>query len=507
MNWPELAVKGNEIKGSTLDGQVALAGPTAVEATFKSDAPTGGFQQFKVPALVLEFNVRMAGEGGTREIKGSTRADLDVQPQARKLALQALALDARVQEPSLQPVQIKATGQATAQGATDKAPAQAEWGLQGQINSNPFESKGTAKLGDGVPRMQASAHFTSLDLNRLLPAPTASASAPATPAVPASGGGTTKPGASPAGQVDLSALSLVDGRFEFTAGQLAVRQYRVSDAQLLAELAHGKLALQNLSGAAWGGRFQAKGSAQAGANQKLALQGSAEGVDIQALLKDVAGKDVLEGRGQVKADVSTTGRTVQQLTAGLDGTASVLLRDGAVKGINLAKSLRDAKARLGGKGDDVQRSSQAEKTDFTEMSASFQITDGVARSKDLSAKSPFLRLGGEGSVDLVRQRIDYVLNTTVTGTVKGQGGAEIDALKGLTVPVKLSGPFDAVDWKIQWSGVAVGALQNTVKSRLEDELKKKLLGGATVEPAASGASAPKPSREEQIKNKLRGLFK
>ena len=510
-----------EAQDVSLQGGAQLAGLSVENATinldrFEYDPTAQSLQLFKLASKVAarqggqplnaELNwPELAVKGN--EIKGSTRADLDVQPQARKLALQALALDARVQEPSLQPVQIKATGQATAQGATDKAPAQAEWGLQGQINSNPFESKGTAKLGDGVPRMQASAHFTSLDLNRLLPAPTASASAPATPAVPASGGGTTKPGASPAGQVDLSALSLVDGRFEFTAGQLAVRQYRVSDAQLLAELAHGKLALQNLSGAAWGGRFQAKGSAQAGANQKLALQGSAEGVDIQALLKDVAGKDVLEGRGQVKADVSTTGRTVQQLTAGLDGTASVLLRDGAVKGINLAKSLRDAKARLGGKGDDVQRSSQAEKTDFTEMSASFQITDGVARSKDLSAKSPFLRLGGEGSVDLVRQRIDYVLNTTVTGTVKGQGGAEIDALKGLTVPVKLSGPFDAVDWKIQWSGVAVGALQNTVKSRLEDELKKKLLGGATVEPAASGASAPKPSREEQIKNKLRGLFK
>lgn len=509
LNWPELAVKGEQIQGSTLDGSLSLAGPMAVEASFKSDAPTGGFKRFKVPALALEFNVRMAGEGGTREIKGSTRADLDVQTEARQIALQGLTLDAKVQEPSLPALQIQAAGQASAQGAADDGPGQAAWGLKGQINGNPFDTKGSARLGSGVPKVQAVASFTSLDLNRLLPAPGAAAQAGAASGSEAKAAQGAQAKATNAATVDLSALSLVDGHVELSAGQLAVRQYRISDARLQADIVKGRLTMHNLSGGAWGGRFQARGSAQAGANQALALQGSADNVDIHALLKDVASKDVLEGRGQVKVDVKTAGRTVPQLTSGLGGTASVLLRDGAVKGINLAKSLRDAKARLagkGGNGDEVQRSSQAEKTDFTEMSASFQIADGVARNKDLSAKSPFLRLGGEGSVDLVRQRVDYTVSTTVTGTVKGQGGAEIDALKGLTVPVKLAGPFNALDWKIQWSGVAVGALQNTVKERLEDEFKKKLLG-KPAEPVASGASAPKPSREEQLRNKLRGLFK
>lgn len=517
LNWSELAVKGREIRGSALEGNVSLVGPTAVDATFKSDAPSGGFQRFKVPALALDFTVRMAGEGGTREIKGRTQADLDVQAPAREVALQGFTLQATVQEPSLPELQIQATGQAAVQGEVEgKAGGQASWSLKGQLNANPFDTKGTAKMGAGVPKVQAVASFTSLDLNRLLPAPAASAK-PGAVAKPASGADAgpaqvAKSASSPLSgdaPVDLSALSLVDGRFELSAGQLAVRQYRISDARLLATLEQGRLTLQNLSGGAWGGRLQAQGNAQAGANQKLALRGTAENVDINALLKDVAGKDVLEGRGQLKWDVNTGGRTVPQLTSGLDGTASLLLRDGAVKGINLAKSLRDAKARLsglGGKSDEVQRSSQVEKTDFTELSASFQIKDGVARNKDLSAKSPFLRLGGEGSVDLVRQRVDYTVNTTVTGTVKGQGGAEIDALKGLTVPVKLAGHFNALDWKIQWSDVAVGSLQNTLKGRLEDELKAKLLG-KPAEPAASGASAPKPSREEQLKNKLRGLFK
>lgn len=500
LGWPELAVKGSQIEGSTLDGSMALAGPTALEAHFKSEAPTGGFEQFKVPALAMEFTLRMAGEGGTREIQGQAKADLNVRPQARQLALQGLGLAAKVQEPALPPMKLQAEGQAAFQSA--KAPdgqAQGDWRLKGRINEDPFDTSGALTLGQGVPQVRAQAHFVALDLNRLLPAPASRAASKPVAAGPAA----SSPGATP---VDLSALALVDGRFELSAGHLAVRQYRVDKAHLIAELAQGHLQLRTLSGAAWGGQFQAEGSAQARAPQKLALQALAQNVDVQALLKDVAGKDVLEGRGQVRLDVSTAGHTVPQLTAGLDGTASIVVRDGALKGINLAKSLRDAKARLGGQGDEVQRASQTEKTDFTEMSASFRITDGVARNQDLSAKSPFLRLGGQGTVDLVRQRVDYVVNTTITGTAKGQGGADIEALKGLTVPVKLTGPFDAMDWKIQWSGVALGSLQNTLKGRLEEQLKDKLLG-KPAEPAASGASAPKPSREEQLKNKLRGLFK
>ena len=98
----------------------------------------------------------------------------------------------------------------------------------------------------------------------------------------------------------------------------------------------------------------------------------------------------------------------------------IKLRDGAIKGINLAKSLRQAKAAIGLQQDAVQKASETEKTDFSELSASFQIADGVARSKDLDVKSPFLRLGGEGAVDIGKGRIDYTARATVTSTAAGQ---------------------------------------------------------------------------------------
>jgi AsmA protein len=462
--WPELLVRGQQLKGSALTGRAALAGPMVVDAAFSTQAPQGSFKSITLPGLVVDFKVKGQGwpgqDGLVGQVKGSLSAD---SPQAS---------DTRV--------------------------ASLGWSLEGQLNQSPFTTKGQARLSQPVPWVEASASFAALDLNRLMPAATtASASAASEPA---SGAASTAPAAGTAGDpvVDLTAFQSINGRFDVSAKQLAWRHYRVADAQIQASLDAGRLMLQNLSGAAWGGRFQAKGAAQSGPQQTVALQASAQGVNILALMKDVARKEVLEGTGEVRLDVTTGGQRVSQLTAGLNGTAAVVLRDGAVRGINLAKSLREARARLTGRANEVQKSNQAEETDFTEMSASFVIAQGVARNDDLQAKSPFLRVGGEGTVDLVKRRLDYTVKATVANTGKGQGGADLEALSGVTIPVALNGPWDALDWRISWADVAMGSIQNTLKN----ELEKKL--------GAGGEEGTRKSSEQikgQVKDTLKGLFR
>jgi AsmA protein len=269
-----------------------------------------------------------------------------------------------------------------------------------------------------------------------------------------------------------------------------------------ATLETGVLRISALQGKMWGGMLEATALADARAS-RVAMKAMANGVNVQALLKDVAAKDFLEGKGRVNADLDTAGRSVAEMKSRLKGQVGVLLRDGAVKGVNLAKSLRQAKAALAARGDATQRSIQVEKTDFSEMNISFLVDSGIARSHDLDLKSPFLRLGGEGSVDIAKGRVDYTARATVTDTSKGQDGAELSALKGLTVPVKLSGPFDAVDWNIQWSAVAAGAVRNQLEGKLKDKLG--LPAGGASAPAAKDVL--KEKAQDKVKDKLKGLLK
>ena len=487
LDWPELDVSGDALKGSAMAGKLSFGNEMPVAVTFKSGAPSGNFDNVRVPA----FEARVSSNAATRKVIGSLRSELVLQPEKRSMLLDKIDLQLKLDEPGLKPLALALQGTAIA-GAGN-----AKWTLAGTANTNTFDTEGTARFGGITPNVKTLLRFQSLDLNGLLAAPqSGSASSEAnTP-------------------LDMAALRSVNGSFAVRIGSLALRQYRLSDVSLDATLDAGMLRVSSLKGRAWGGRFEGSAFADARAS-RVALKAGAEGVNIAALLKDVADKDLLEGSGRVDVDIESAGRTVAELKARLKGNAAMQLRDGAVKGVNLARSLRQAKAALTLKQDAAVKASKTEKTDFSELNASFQIDAGVARSKDLDLKSPYLRLGGDGAVDVVKNRIDSTVRATVTDTAKGQDGADLAALKGLTVPVQLSGPFDAINWKIQWSGVVAAALKSQAKveveTRLKDKLRQRLdtkLPAAQAAAAASGtaASAPNPTVEDRLKNKLKGLL-
>lgn len=480
LDWPQLDVAGEKLKGSPMQGRLELGGELPINASFRSGAPTGTFEAVALPG----FEATLKSAGGGRSLDGTLRANLGLQPARQALSLAALDLQAQLQDKQLKPVALAVRGSASA------SPEAAKWSLAGSLNTNQFALDGNANLSARPVFVKAAGRFDALDLNTLLPDGASAGTAPGT--------GTPAPADAP---VDLAALRAVDAELALRAGSLAFRQYRVADARIEAKLDSGMLTVPVLQAKAWGGSLNANALADARAS-RIAVKAVATGVNVNALLKDVAAKDILEGTGRVSLDVDTTGRTVGELRSKLRGNAALNLRDGAVKGVNLAKTLRQAKAALTLQKDAVEQAKQTERTDFSELNATFQIAEGVARNSDLDVKSPFLRLGGDGAIDIGQGRIDYTARATVTGTTAGQGGADLAALKGLTVPVKLSGPFEAIDWKVQWSAVAAGALQNKV----EDKLKQKIGERLGVSPAEPGASAPKP--KDVLKEKLlKGLFK
>jgi AsmA protein len=479
LDWPQLSIVGEQLKGSGFSGRVKLDGKPSLVGRFESGAPSGGFEALRLPAFLVKFE----GASGARKIDGQLKSNLFLRPARGAASMERIELRANLVEPGLQPLALSIGGMAGIDGRG------AQWSLQGALNNNRFDSSGNASFAGTVPTLQANARFDRLDLNELLAPNTAAASAAATPAAPAD---------TPVG---LDALTAVDGRFALSAGLLKFRQYDIADAKVDAALDSGTLRVTRLSGNSWGGSIDGSGSADA-KSKRIGVKLVANGIDARAMLKDVAGKDLLEGTGRVSADLTTSGATLGALRSNLAGAAALQLRDGAVRGVNLARTLRQAKAALSLRQDAITKASAIEKTDFSELTASARIEGGVARSDDLDLKSPFLRIGGSGKFDIGAGRIDYVARTTVASSPTGQDGAELAALRGVTVPVQLSGPFDAIDWKVQWSGVAAAAVENRLKDKLADKL-----GLAKPNEPAQGASAPAPQKlEDKLKDRLRGLL-
>lgn len=336
----------------------------------------------------------------------------------------------------------------------------AELQLAGTIDGSRF------KASAGVLRFSPLQTRFDLDVDRLdldryrAPAPAAAASSPAAD-VP----------------VDLAALRELRSQGTLRVGTLRVAGLQLGELRATLKAADGRMAIDPLQARLYDGSVSGslRLDASAGA-PRVALAQTLAGVQLGPLLKDLLGRaPLIDGRGSVDLDVDAQGASVMAMRRSLAGRAKLALVDGAVHGFNVAQAIRDAKARVGlGGGASGGTGSAAERTDFSELGGSFVIAHGVAHNDDLQAKSPLLRIGGSGDVDLANERLDYTVKATVVGTLQGQGGPELQALSGQTIPVRLSGPFSAIGWHVDFAGLAKDLARQKVGEKAKAELQERL---------------------------------
>ena len=214
-----------------------------------------------------------------------------------------------------------------------------------------------------------------------------------------------------------------------------------------------------------------------------------EGVQAGPLLKDFADKEMIEGTLNANIDVGGSGMTGDQLKASLHGTGNLLFQDGALIGIDLAQLARKIQS-----GFTLEQQGERPKTDFAELSAPFTINNGLVETKNTTLQSPFIRVSGQGTADLVSEAIDFRLNPKLVGTIKGQGDGETRS--GIAIPIIVGGTFKkptfAPDLKalVQEQGIDKEEIQEILKTgKITPERKEQL-----------------SEEVEKAKSLLKGLF-
>ncbi|MES9860453.1 MAG: AsmA family protein [Candidatus Thiodiazotropha sp. LLP2] len=214
------------------------------------------------------------------------------------------------------------------------------------------------------------------------------------------------------------------------------------------------------------------------------------------LLKDLTGEDTLLGSGDLEMALSSKGETVTQLKKALNGDVSFDFRDGAVKGFNLAKMIRDTKARL--KGEPITSFNEPEQTDFSELTGKAKIVNGVVNNQILHAKSPYFRLEGSGKAYLSEERLKYTVRPVIVNTSTGQDGKALEDLKGIPIPVKIKGDWNDPEFSIQLSKI----LEEQQKAKLKKKLDEKIDEKVTEE-----LEEKLPEElQDQLKDKLKSLL-
>jgi AsmA protein len=269
---------------------------------------------------------------------------------------------------------------------------------------------------------------------------------------------------------------------------LQVKNLHITNVILPVTAAAGKLEINAMRAQLYQGEVLGNIAVDAHSNA-ISFKQNLSNISINPLLKDFMNKDIAEGRGNISINLQTHGNLASQFKQNLNGTVSTKLTDGAIKGINLAKSLRDFKAKFLSRTDQQQAANSNDKTDFSAFSASINFTDGIGKSDDLDMKSPFLRVGGNGMVNLRDNTLDYVAKVMVVNSSTGQNGADLSELKDIAIPVRIHGPFDQLSYQLQFAQISSEALKSALKAKAAPVIEEK-----------------KKQVTDQLKNKLKGLF-
>lgn len=309
-------------------------------------------------------------------------------------------------------------------------------------------ANGRISLG-AKPKVTAKMQLSALVLDPYLESSSASGSgnsSGSTSGGNASAGGTAAPTATSASgsawdnsTIDFSGLQAVDLDVSLSTSEIRWDKIKIDESALSAKIENGvltadlsNLKLYNGSGT---GKVTLNGAA---ATPELAASFELSGVQAYQLLSDAADFDSLEGTAQIALDVTSSGSSQQALVEELNGTAGFSFSDGAILGINIPKMVRGLSVQtlLG------WQESGSEKTDFSSLSASFNIVNGVATNTDLSLVGPLVRMTGGGTTNMPAKTLDWKVEPKIVASLDGQQGASDGELSGLGVPIIAKGSWD-----------------------------------------------------------------
>lgn len=424
-----------------------------------ADASSTG-DSIELPGVTIELALRTDALGVTGKVQSPVRLALD----AKRAEATKLAGDLVLSGASLPAAEMKLALAGAA--GYDWGAGSAHTDLTARVDESTIKTK--VDVADFAPlKLVFDVEADRLNLDRYRGAkPAAGGGAP--------GGGGAAKGAAPAAEkpIDLGALKTLDASGRVRIGSLVVANLKAQSVHASVKTAGGRLHVAPLTANLYQGTLNADLAVDANASS-YAIHQRLAGVAIGPLLADAIAKDPLEGRADVTAELATRGATASALKQALGGTVQLAVRDGAIKGINIAEIARQARALRKG-GIESMQAVKTEKTDFSELTASFAVRSGVAHNEDLSVKSPFVRVGGAGDIDIAHGTLQYVAKASVVATSTGQGGKDLAGARSLTIPVKVSGPFDAVRYEIDYKSMVADAAKEEVRKRVEDAVGKQL---------------------------------
>ncbi len=295
-------------------------------------------------------------------------------------------------------------------------------------------------------------------------------------------------------RIDLAGLRDMDVRGSVRVAELRAAQLEATKLSADLRIEQAVLSIEPLTARLYGGVLA--GSIRVSAQQlpQLAVKQKLKGVQISALL---AGSDRLTGRADIALDVGAQGASIGALRKSLAGSAELRVTHGALAGIDLRSALLEGKDELGGKGEPNVRAIRfSQHTDFSELKAVFDFSEGASRGNSFDMRTPLFRVAGVGDVYPDTASIDYRLDATVSATLNRRNAGELAEIRGVTVPVRVSGPYAAPTIALELAAASGQFVTKRSTARVVAQQAEPLAASVAKQPAPAKKTALKSARQK-----------
>ncbi len=228
---------------------------------------------------------------------------------------------------------------------------------------------------------------------------------------------------------DLSWMKAVNASIGIKTDGVKLRDLAIGESLLRARLERGRFNSDISNAVLYGGAGSISLSIDTTPGiPMLESQITLTKVQLEPLLKSLDISDRFSGAATLQASLASRGNSERDIIAALAGKGQGSIAGGTLEGIDLVNMMRNVQGAF--------TPAAGRKTEFSDISGSFLISQGVLTNSDLLLKAPTLTVSGAGQVNLPLQTISYRLTPQVMRMSQDPAAGP---QAGVSVPVLISG--------------------------------------------------------------------
>lgn len=168
--------------------------------------------------------------------------------------------------------------------------------------------------------------------------------------------------------------------------------------------------------------------------------------------------------------MSASGNTMGALKRTLRGNMSIDTRGGSYGSMDIGQSINQASAFFA-KKDPKQKASNVKSSGFSKMHASFNVTNGLARSNDILVDSSSMNVNGGGTANIVNEALNFKLFVKLGGSYRRTSAFDLAGLLGGTIPVYVKGTFSNPKIEPDYGAITQAVAKSLLQKPVEGILK------------------------------------